>query len=91
MEFEWDDNNLEHLGRHGITPAEVEELFQRATIRQRGGTDASDRFRVLGRTSAGRYLAIVYQLKGNSLVRLFTGWDMDPTERSLYERQTRHG
>ena len=61
MDFEWDDDNVEHLARHHITPEEVEEVFAAPVVRRRGGTDAPDRFRVLGRTSAGRYLAVVYQ------------------------------
>jgi uncharacterized protein len=88
VEFEWDDANVEHLARHGITPDEIEELFEGPIVRRRGGTDAPDRFRVLGRTAAGRYLAIVYQQKGRDLIRPFTGWDMRPSEGGLYDRQT---
>jgi len=62
-EFEWDDDNLDHLARHSIRPDEVEEVFAGPTLRRRGGTDAPDQFRVLGRTAAGRSLAIVIQQK----------------------------
>jgi uncharacterized DUF497 family protein len=86
--FEWDDDNLDHPARHGISPDEVEELFEGPTVRRRGGTDAPDRSRFLGRTAEGRYLAIVVQVKGPRLIRAFTGWDMRPHERRLYERQT---
>ncbi len=44
LEFEWDDDNIAHLARHGITPDEVEELFEGPTLRRRGGTDAPDPF-----------------------------------------------
>jgi|GEM_PF-5158677 len=50
VEFEWDDDNAEHLARHGIAPNEAEELFEGPRVRRRGGTDAPDRFLVLGRT-----------------------------------------
>ena len=89
VDFEWDDDNVEHLARHGISPDEVEDLFEGPIVHRRGGTDAPDRVRVLGRTAAGRYLAIVYQEKGRNLIRPFTGWDMRPHERDLYDRQTR--
>lgn len=85
--FEWDEDNVEHLARHEITPEEVEELFEGLIVRRRGGTDAPNRFRVLGRTAAGRYLAIVYQDRGYGLIRPFTGWDMRSHERELYDRQ----
>jgi uncharacterized DUF497 family protein len=115
MEFEWDDANVEHLARHGISPEEVEELFEGSVavsprcstvmrispeeveelfegpiVRRRGGTDAADRFRVLGRTAGGRYLAIVVQLKEGDVIRPFTGWDMSRQERLLYDRQARY-
>ncbi len=87
-DLEWDDDNLAHFARHGITYDEVYEVFEGPTLRQRGGTDAPDRFRVLGRTAAGRYLTILYQDKKAGLLRPFTGWDMLPHERRLYDRQT---
>jgi uncharacterized DUF497 family protein len=89
VEFGWDDDNVEHLAHHGITPEEVEEMFERPMVRRRGGTDAPDRSRVLGRTASGRYLAIVYQSKGHGVIRAFTGWDMRPHERDLYDRQVK--
>jgi uncharacterized DUF497 family protein len=89
FEFEWDDDNVEHLARHRITPEEVEELFDGSTLWRRGGTDAPNRVRVLGRTGAGRYLAIICQEKAGGVIRPFTGWDMRQHERDLYGRQTR--
>jgi uncharacterized protein len=89
VEFEWDDDNVEHLARHGIVPDEVEDLFEGPIVRRRGGTDAPDRFRVLGRTAEGRYLAIVYQAKARGVIRPFTGWDMRPHERERYGRQVK--
>jgi uncharacterized DUF497 family protein len=89
VEFEWDEDNVEHLAAHGISPEEVEDLFEGPVLRRRGGTDARDRFRVLGRTPAGRYLAIVIQQKGRGVIRAFTGWEMRPHERNLYDRQVK--
>lgn len=91
VEFEWDQDNVEHLARHSITPDEVEEVFDGPILHRRGGTDSSDRFRVLGRSAAGRYLALVYQAKGRDVVRPFTGRDMRQHERAIYERQVREG
>jgi uncharacterized DUF497 family protein len=89
VEIEWDDDNVEHLARHGITADEVEELFDAPVVRRRGGTDAPDRFRVLGRTASGRYLGIIYQQRARGVIRPFTGWDMRPHERDLYDRQVK--
>ena len=89
VEFEWDGDNMGHLAHHGITPDEVEELFGGRTLRMRGRTDAPDRNWVLARTAAGRYLALIYQAKGQDIVRPFTGREMRPHERNLYDRQVR--
>jgi uncharacterized DUF497 family protein len=85
--FEWDDDNLVHLARHGITEDEVEELFDGPILRRRGGTGAPDRVRTYGRTAAGRYLLIVCQIKPSGAIRPFTGREMRPNERELYGRQ----
>ena len=90
VEIEWDDDNVEHLAAHHIEPDEVEEVFARPFIRRRGGTDARDRYRVLGRTASGRFLTLVVQYKAGGVIRPFTGWEMRSNERELYERQTRH-
>jgi hypothetical protein len=87
-EIEWDDANIEHLARHGISPDEVEELFEGSTVALQMRTDAPDRFPVLGRTGSGRYLLIIYQQKPNGVIRPFTGRDMRAHERRLYGRQT---
>jgi uncharacterized DUF497 family protein len=87
IEFGWDDDNIAHLARHGISPEEIEGLFEGTIVRRRGGTDAPDRFRALGRTAGGRYLAIIYQLKSNGVLRAFTGWEMSAYEREVYNRQ----
>src|SRR5271156_2662814 len=57
--FSWDDANVEHIAEHGVLPPEAEEVVRRAAPpfpRDRG----DDRFLVWGRTSAGRYLQVVY-------------------------------
>ncbi|MGI8554000.1 MAG: BrnT family toxin [Dehalococcoidia bacterium] len=89
VEFEWDDDHIEHLVHHGITPDEVEELFDRRVVRRRGDTDAPNCFRVLGRTTVGRYLTIVYEQRAPRLLRPFTGWDMGLREREIYDRQVK--
>jgi uncharacterized protein len=86
-EFEWDDHNLEHVEQHGISPDEVEEIFEAAVVLRRGGTDAADRFRALGRTAAGRYLVVIYQQLQAFYMRPITAWDMRPHERQIYDRQ----
>lgn len=28
MEFDWDEDNIEHISRHGLEPADVEEAYE---------------------------------------------------------------
>jgi len=84
-EFEWDDNNIEHISRHGIFPDEVEDVAfdDEPWIRKgRKGT----RY-MLGYTISGRYLFTVYVLKGKGLARVITSMDMDEKTRRLYRQR----
>jgi hypothetical protein len=47
IELEWDDANIEHIARHGVTPAEVEEAFRGGVAEVRGNR---------ARAKAGRWL-----------------------------------
>lgn len=83
--FEWDNNNIEHIARHHISTDEVEDVAfdDEPWIRKgRQGT----RY-MLGYTVAGRYLFIVYVLKGKGIARVITARDMDEKTRKLYKKR----
>ena len=82
-EFEWDDHNIEHIARHGVAPDEVEDVAfdDNPWIRKgRKGT----RY-MLGYTVAGRYLFVVYVLKGKGIARVITSMDMGDKTKKLYK------
>lgn len=83
-EFQWDDANEEHIARHGVTPAEVEELFIARILVRRG---PMGRYLVLGRSAAGRHLSAILEKLGGGWVRVNTARDMAPKERRLYARR----
>ncbi len=88
-EFEWDDNNIEHIARHGVFPDEVEDVAfdNNPWIRKgRKGT----RY-MLGYTVAGRYLFVVYVLKGKGIARVITSMDMDDKTKKLYKKRVKRG
>jgi uncharacterized DUF497 family protein len=88
-EFEWDDNNIEHIARHGVFSDEVEDVAfdDDPWIRKsRKGT----RY-MLGYTVAGRYLFVVYVLKGKSIARVITSMDMDDKAKKLYKKRVERG
>jgi len=85
--FDWDDQNIEHVGDHGIEDYEVEEviLFDKAIYRK--GRD--DAYYSYGVTENGRYLFIVFKAKGNAAIRVITARDMVHREKAYYKERRR--
>jgi uncharacterized DUF497 family protein len=86
-EFEWNENNMDHIARHGVSPDEVEDVAfdDEPWIRKgRKGT----RY-MLGYTVAGRYLFTVYTLRDKRVAKVITSMDMDDKTRRLYKKRGR--
>jgi uncharacterized DUF497 family protein len=86
-EFEWDDDNVGHVARHNVSPDEIEDVAfddEPWVKKGRGVT----RY-MLGYTVAGRYLFVVYVLKGKGRARVITAMDMDEKTRRLYKRRSK--
>jgi len=84
--FEWDDENkkngnVQHLRDHGIEPEEAEECFFHDYRYAPDNQRFDDVYLLDGKTDRGRHLRLVFQDKGNGLVRVFTGWDLKPKRR----------
>jgi len=88
-EFEWDDNNIEHIARHGVFPDEVEDVAFDDDPWIRKGRKGT-RY-MLGYTVAGRYLFVVYVLKGKGIARVITSMDMDDKTKKLYKKRVKRG
>jgi hypothetical protein len=77
VSFDWDDENISHLARHRIEPAEVEELFcNDPTIRGHEEVDGEDRWTSVGTTNSLRVLVVVFTVR-RAKIRPITGWDAD--------------
>ncbi len=46
---------------------------------------------MLGYTVAGRYLFVVYALKGKGIARVITSMDMDNKTKKLYKKRVERG
>jgi len=88
-EFEWNDNNIDHIARHGVYPDEVEDVAFDDEPWIRKGKKGT-RF-MLGYTIAGRYLFVVYVLKAKGIARVITSMDMDEKTKKLYKKSVRRG
>lgn len=53
----WDDWNIAHIARHGVTPEEVEAVFHAEPVLWK--QSYKERLMIIGETPAGRVLAIV--------------------------------
>jgi len=88
-QFEWDDNNIEHIVRHRVSPDEVEDVaFDDDPWIRKGRKKA--RY-MPGHTIAGRYLFVVYVLKGQGIARVITSVDMDDKTKRLYKKRFKRG
>lgn len=88
--FLWLDVFIEKLAtKHGVEPAEVEEVFDNrpfVTRIGRGKVQGEDLYRALGQTDDGRYLAIFYVLKQEGRALVISARDMEAAERREYGR-----
>ena len=75
--FVWDEDNEEHLGRHGILDEEAEEIFFNSyVITPNKKKHGPRRYRIDGKTNAGRRLRIIFEDLGSCTARIITGWDV---------------
>lgn len=87
-EFDWDDDNIEHIARHGVEPWEAEEALLDS---HRVGTDVYNvpgeiRWGAVGATDAGRILAVVFTRR-HDRVRTIMARDAEDREKRRYRRR----
>jgi len=82
--FDWDAHNVGHIARHGVTPIEVEQVTRQPHVLfPAAARHGESRWKLLGRTKAGRYLVVVFTIRRNKL-RIVTAYPMNSAERSAY-------
>lgn len=65
----WDEANIEHLGLHGVSPREAEQVFfNRYLIAPNKKQHGPKRYRIDGVTDSGRRLRLIFEDKA--------GWDL---------------
>jgi len=81
----WDEDSVDHIGRHSVSPEEVKEaLFNEnetpLILRGREG-----RYLSYGKTGGGRFLLIVLTVHYRK-TRIITARDMTENEKQHYRR-----
>jgi uncharacterized DUF497 family protein len=85
--FDWDEANVGHILRHAVTPFEVEEAVSRPHVTIPAKiVKAEERWKLLGKTSADRYLVVVFTIR-HKLFRTVTAYEMNAVERRKYAPQ----
>jgi uncharacterized DUF497 family protein len=92
LEAEWDEDNIEHISRHGVFPEEVEEIVYEDcspswVVRGRRRGIKETRWTVFGQTCAGRYLiAVIAPYPRRGVWRAVTALDMESQTQRRYQR-----
>ncbi|MGZ6692925.1 MAG: hypothetical protein ACXVHQ_36650 [Solirubrobacteraceae bacterium] len=82
--LEFDDDNTEHLGQHGIAPEEVEQLTGNPYVTARNARGPENRIFMIGQTDGGRMLTIVLEATHDEVIwRPITGWSSTAREQKL--------
>lgn len=86
--FQWDAGNAaKNWELHRVSQGECEQVFFNRPLLvapDLGHSGREPRFAALGKTNAGRCLAVVFTIRG-TLVRIISARDMSRRERRIYE------
>ncbi len=88
--FDWDEGNARKNEKHGVSKAEVEQVFLNAPLivaEDLKHSKQEPRFHALGRTDLDRRLHITFTERGNgALIRPISARDMSRKERDFYDQ-----
>jgi uncharacterized DUF497 family protein len=84
-EFDWDAANRDHLALHNVTREEAQQaiLDPHAVLVEIQSGDEEERTKVLGITSGGRILAVVFTFRGGA-IRPVTAYTATVRLQELY-------
>jgi uncharacterized protein len=88
--FEWDKGNEQKNVKHGVTPAEAEQIFLNEpliVLDDLKHSDTEQRYHALGQTVEGRLLHITFTIR-TTLIRVISARNMHRKERAIYEQET---
>lgn len=85
--FDWDAANVDHILRHAVTPAEVEEVAgRRNAIIPANSVNGENRWKLFGKAASGRYLVVVFTVR-RRMLRTVTAYEMNTADRRIHAPQ----
>jgi uncharacterized DUF497 family protein len=90
--FEWDEGNIAHCRKHGVSRREVEQIFVRPVIvlPDHSHSQEEARLRAIGRTDEGRPVFVVFTIRSRSglnYIRPISARYMHREEIEAYEKE----
>ena len=82
----WDEDTVNHISRHAVSPEEVEEVLFNDSDTPRIMRGKENRYLAYGKTNAGRFLLVVLII-ANRKTRIITARDMTDREKKFYRRK----
>ena len=90
-EFDWDEENIEHLKHHRISPEEPEQvILNRPVDLESFILNGEERAIQIGESDEGRILIVVSTMRDKK-VRVVTSWPAKEKLRRYFETQKRNG
>jgi len=83
VEFRWNEWNLDHATRHGVTPDEAEQLVRHGPARHVG----DNKYRVQGRGAGGRFIQVIYLIDPDGTVYIIHARPMVRSEKRRWRRR----
>ena len=84
-EFEWDERNEEHCGRHDLDPLIAEEVKDGAPKFYPNKPDVTGSHMMIGPDDEGEFWTVILVRVRNGLWRPITGWESGSKEIGLYK------
>ena len=81
--FDWDVHNIGHIATHDVSPGEIEEVVRsRHIIVPAAARGGETRWKLFGKTAAGRYLVDVFTVR-HERFRTVTAYTLNQAERRV--------
>ncbi len=84
----WDEETVDHISNHSVSPEEVEEVLfngMDSPLIMRG---KESKYLAYGKTNGGRFLLVVWAAKYRK-TKIITARDMSKKEKQFYKRKKR--
>lgn len=88
--FDWDKGNIGHCQKHGLSPEEIEDVFENSPAVFPDPFPDERRYRAIGKTDKGRFAYVVFMFRevdGKTYLRPISARYMHRKEVDNYEKR----